>query len=87
MSHHVFFKHFRGLLNSNSQRELPPDSIEIGSLDYNITLKELKNASALLKAGKAVGIGTISNEMASCLIEKYPQIVLSYLILYRHVMK
>ena len=58
VSHHVFFKHFRSLLNSNPQRELSPDSIEIGSLDYNITLKELENASVLLKAGKTVGIDT-----------------------------
>ena len=49
---------------------------ESGPLDYLITPDELKKASECLKAGKAVGVDNIGNEMISCLVEVGPGVLL-----------
>ena len=67
--------HFKTLLNSNDQNEIPPVNNETSQLDYPISLDELKKASAILKAGKAVGVDNLSNEMLSCLADCNPSVL------------
>ena len=76
IKHDTLSSHFRSLLNTKGQVNLPPDSKERGPLDGTITLEELEIAAAILKPGKALGIDSVSNEMISCLLQNYPQIIL-----------
>ena len=48
-------------------------------MDYIITHEELKQAAHILKPGKATGIDRISNEMISCLLTNYPDIIIKLL--------
>ena len=71
-----FLDHFKGLLVSKTTGDIPPMSEEIGPLDYAIDMKELENASKILKPGKAAGIDNIDNEFISSLFETHPKILL-----------
>ena len=52
---------FKTLLTSKDGINIPEDSNTNGELDYEITLKELKEASPILKPGKSNGINMICN--------------------------
>ena len=69
--------HFKSILNSKRNVELPPDDNNIGPLDYKITIEELTLATALLKIGKSPGLDNITNEMIICTLQYYPNIFLS----------
>ena len=69
--------HFKSILNSKRNVELPPDDNNIGPLDYKITIEELTLATALLKTGKSPGLDNITNEMIICTLQYYPNIFLS----------
>ena len=69
-------KHFKSILQSNRKLNYPPNSIEIGRLDYDITSEELSKASYVLKSNKATGFDSISNEMINCLLQVNPVILL-----------
>jgi hypothetical protein len=75
VSHNSLSNHFKTLLNSSDQNEIPPKSNDPGQLDYPITIDELKKASEILKPGKAVGVDNLSNEMLSCLVETNPLVL------------
>ena len=51
--------------------------MEIGKLDYPITLAEIDEAKHILKRGKANGLDSLSNETISCFLEVYPHIILT----------
>ena len=72
----TFADYFKTIFASKTQIDIPDDNNEIGQLDYNITLDELKKASGILKPGKALGIDNISNEMIQSLLECHPEIIL-----------
>ena len=54
---------------------LPHNTVENGSLDYEITDDEIKAAAYILRNGKAVGYDCISNEMLSCLLQTHPDVL------------
>ena len=73
-----WMKHFSNVLknpNPLDRNELPPNTVENGPLDSDISLEEIKFASYILKHGKSPGIDTISNEMLSSLLEAKPEII------------
>ena len=72
----TFADYFKTILTSKNPLDIPEDSKDIGPLDYNISLEELKKASTILKPGKALGIDNISNEMIQSLLDCYPEIIL-----------
>ena len=76
LSHQNLSEHFKKILNSTTNVQLPDDSTEEGPLDYYITLHELERASDILRSGKAFGYDNISNEMIVCLVKTHPEIVL-----------
>ena len=67
--------HFKSILQTKLKMNIPPDSLEIGPLDYVISIEEMFNATYILKANKATGYDSISNEMIKCLLETYPIIL------------
>ena len=69
-------QYFGSILTKKDDPEYPDNCIDEGPLDFDITLAELKEASYILKKGKASGIDGISNEMLSCLLEVRPDILL-----------
>ena len=71
----AFVKHFQSLLSTSTKIDISRDS-DNGPLDYTITQEELKQASHILKPGKATGIDSISNEMISGLLANYPVIII-----------
>ena len=68
--------HYKALLNSKRDLNIPPNSTNAGKLDYPITPLELYKAKHTLKRGKANGIDTLNNEMISSFIEIHPHIIL-----------
>ena len=66
---------FKTLLTSKDGINIPEDSNTNGELDYEITLKQLKEASPILKPGKSNGIDIICNEMIQPLLSQYPEVV------------
>ena len=72
----TFVDYFRNILTSKNPIDIPEDSNEIGPLDYNISLEELKKVSSILKPGKALGVDNISNEMIQGLLNCYPEVIL-----------
>ena len=70
-------KHFKSVLQSKiTTAKYPPDSREVGPLDYNIELEEMLKASYILKCNKATGYDSLSNEMIKCLLDINPRILL-----------
>ena len=69
--------HYKALLNSKRDLNIPPNSTNVGKLDYPITPLELYKAKHTLKRGKANGIDTLNNEMISSFIEIHPHIILN----------
>ena len=65
------------LVNEKHAPTLPPDSSEIGVLDYDISLEELKKASYVLKPNKASGYDSLSNEMILGLLEVKPDLLVT----------
>ena len=76
ISAHKWKSSFEGILRNEIEPECPPDSYEKGPLDFEITIKELNEASYILRAGKSPGLDTISNEMLQCVLEVKPTILL-----------
>ena len=77
VSHNYLTSHFKTLLNSREGVNTPPICGGGGPLDGEITLEELTESSKVsLPTGKAVGVDNLSNEMISCLIELYPELIL-----------
>ena len=70
-------EHYKTLLNSKRNLNIPPNTTKIGKLDYPITSEELDKSKYILKRGKANGLDNISNEMISCFLEIYPHIILT----------
>ena len=73
---HKWKSTFEGILRNVKEPSYPPDSTETGPLDFEITLEELKEASYVLRNGKAPGPDAISNEMLKCILEAKPSILL-----------
>ena len=71
-------EHFQSILTTSTPTDIPVDSNN-GPLDYTITQEELKQASLILKPGKATGIDNISNEMILCLLTNYPAFIIKLL--------
>ena len=71
-----FVEHFKSILTSNTATNTHPENNEVGPLDYEIDMEELKSASSILKPGKAVGADNLSNEMISSLVETHPKLIL-----------
>ena len=72
-------KHFKSILQSKIRTEEYPsdlDSQETGPLDYKIDLKEMLEASYILKCNKATGYDSLSNEMIKCLLDANPNILI-----------
>ena len=67
---------FESILRAKNDPVCPPDSMEKGPLDTEITLEELKNGSYVLRPGKSTGPDPISYEMLECIIEKQPNVLL-----------
>ena len=59
-----------GLLSSHTLQTTPT-----GLLNYEISIEELNDASYVLEPGKAPGWDNILNEMVSCFLRVYPNIV------------
>ena len=55
---------------------LPDSPTQTGCLDYEITYKELENASYILKPMKSPGIDCVTYEMILCLLKTNPNVVL-----------
>ena len=73
---HSFLDHFKSILVTNTPGDIPPESNEQGTLDYEIKIEELKSASSILKPGKAMGVDNLQNEMISSLVETHPEVIL-----------
>ena len=71
----IWNNHFKSILQTKIKMNIPPNSLEIGPLDYVISIEEMFNATYILKSNKATGYDSISNEMIKCLIETYPIIL------------
>ncbi len=72
-----YMHHFKTISNSTRSQDIPEPSKDAGPLDFEITLKELLDASSKnLVSGKSFGFDYISNEMIKALVEVYPEIVL-----------
>ena len=69
--------HYRSLLNSKRNLDIPPDSTKKGKLDHPITKAELDETKHILKRGKANGIDALNNEMISVFLEMFPHIILT----------
>ena len=69
--------HFKSVLQSTQSltegNEIPSNSAERGTLDYEISNEEILRASYVLRKGKAAGIDCVSNEMISCLLLVKPE--------------
>ena len=76
VSPHSFLEHFKATLFTDIPGEVPPESQEEGTLDYEINIEELKSASSILKPGKAIGVDELHNEMISSLVETHPEVIL-----------
>ena len=77
MSPKSLSEHFKSILNSKRNLEIPSESSKIGKLDYPFSSEELENATKSLKPGKASGIDDLSNEMIQAFFEIYPHIILT----------
>ena len=69
--------HFKSILNSKRDVEVPTSGVETDPLDYVITMEELAVATAILKNGKCPGLDNIINEMLICIFKTYPHVILS----------
>ena len=69
-------KHFRNILKGSKEPIYPYDCIDVGPLDFTITLEEMQDAAYILRTGKACGIDSISNEMLKCVLENKPETIL-----------
>ena len=68
--------HFKTILQTKKNNiNTLSDSSETGPLDNDISLEELFSASYVLKSNKAAGYDSICNEMISCLLKVYPEIL------------
>lgn len=67
---------FEGILRRENGPIYPPDCSDIGPLDYEITIEELREASYILRNGKAPGADAITNEMLQCILKIKPSILL-----------
>ena len=77
--------HFKSILQSKRNKiDIPPASLELGPLDYEINVEEMLKASYILKTNKAVGYDAICNEMIKCLIEINPTILVK---LFNNILK
>ena len=76
--------HFKSILQTKNKMNIPPDSLEIGPLDYDISIEEMFDATYILKSNKATGYDSISNEMIKCLLEIYPVILVK---LFNNILK
>ena len=78
-------KHFISILQTKMENpNYPPDSVEEGPLDYNISTKELLKGSYILRPNKSPGFDTISNEMIKILVDTNPEIVVK---LFNNILK
>ena len=71
-----FLTHFKSMLTTDADQTNVPVDNNIGPLDDRISKEELKQASVILKPGKATWKDNISNEMITCLITSHPELVL-----------
>ena len=76
MGSHKLKTAFESILRGKNIPTCPPNSMEVGPLDYEITTEELKNGSYVLRPGKSTGPDPISYEMLDCIIEKQPTILI-----------
>ena len=68
--------HFVSLSQSpNIDHNLPQNTTNIGSLDYEISFEEIKFGAYILRNGKVAGYDRISNEMLSCLLNTSQEII------------
>ena len=74
-----WIEHYTKLLSPKRPIKYPPDSIEEGELDYEITLYELEKAILSLKDHKSPGVDNISNEMIECFYELHPNVLFKFL--------
>ena len=70
--------HFKKVLqNANTEdNPLPPNTCEMGPLDFEITKEEIEQEAYILRRGKAPSFDNISNEMISCLLEANPELLI-----------
>ena len=76
MGSHKIKTAFESILRDKNNPTCPPDSMEKGPLDSEITIEELKKGSYVLRPGKSTGPDPISYEMLECIVEKQPNILL-----------
>ena len=69
--------YFESLFCDKGSNEIP-HTTDKGPLDFEITEKELMDASSLLNPGKSPGLDSILNEMISCTLI----LILTYFYLY-----
>ena len=66
ISQESWINHIERIRNSENEPIYPQDNTEDGSLDYEIMVQELLDASPVLKNGKASGTDMTSHEMLKC---------------------
>ena len=71
--------HFTKILKGTKEPTYPKDCVDVGPLDFTITLEEVQDATYILKTNKACGIDSISNEMLSCVVKTDPTVILHLL--------
>ena len=71
-----WINHFKKTLIGTRTPQYPNNCMDEGPLDHDITFEELKEASYILKPGKASGIDGISNDMIYCVFLYKPSILL-----------
>ena len=70
--------HFKSVLqnpNIGQKGQLPQNTAEQGSLDFEISEEEIKIGAYILRHNKSSGMDCISNEMISCLLSTRPEII------------
>ena len=79
ISQHSWINHFEKVRRTDKDPVYPPDDMNEGPLDYEISEEELDEASAILKNGKKCGIDLISYEMLKCIRDYNPKLLLKVL--------
>ena len=73
---HRWVSHFKSIFqNPSADKPLPRNTAELGELDQDISIEELKIGAYVLRLGKSPGFDSISNEMLLCLLEVRPEIL------------
>ena len=79
ISHDSWVHHFQKVRTAEKDPVYPPDDVNEGPLDYEISLEELDDASGVLKNGKKWGADLISYEMLKCIKDYNPNLLLQVL--------